>query len=93
MSVADAAMSAAILGRPGRLEMAVTRNLNINFLRRPEPVDLAADARIIRWGGRSSVLEVYLYSEGGDEPVAHVTGVHALPASGDRTAKGAASGE
>lgn len=92
MGLADAAMYAAILGRLGRVEMAVTQNLNINFLRRPEPVDLIADARIIRLGGRSAVLEVYLYSEGGEEPVAHVTGIYALP-GGDSEAKGAASGE
>ena len=31
MALADAAMFASILGRLGRLEMAVTTNLNINF--------------------------------------------------------------
>ena len=79
MGLADAAMYAAILGRLGRLEMAVTQNLNINFLARPEPCDLIAEAKIIRLGRRSAVLEVRLYSDGNDEMVAHVTGIYALP--------------
>lgn len=63
MGLADAAMYAAILGEPGRLELAVTRNLNINFLSRPGPTDLTAHARIMRLGRRSAVLEVHLYSD------------------------------
>ena len=86
MGLADAAMYAAILGTLGRLEMAVTQNLNINFLRRPAPRDLIAECNIIRLGRRSAVLEVWLYSEGDDEPVAHVTGIYALPAGGGAAA-------
>ena len=48
MALADAAMYAVVLGRLGRVEMAVTANLNINFLSRPQPVDLLAEARILR---------------------------------------------
>jgi uncharacterized protein (TIGR00369 family) len=81
MGLADSAMYAAILGQLGRLEMAVTQNLNINFLARPEPCDLLADAEIIRLGRRSAVLEVRLFSEGSDRLVAHVTGIYALPAT------------
>ncbi|MCB1837355.1 MAG: PaaI family thioesterase [Alcanivoracaceae bacterium] len=83
MGLADAAMYAAILSRLGRVEMAVTQNLNINFLARPAPAELVADAEIIRLGRRSAVLEVRVYSEGGDQLVAHVTGIYALP-SGDK---------
>jgi acyl-coenzyme A thioesterase PaaI-like protein len=35
MALADAAMYAVVLGRLGRVEMAVTANLNINFLSKP----------------------------------------------------------
>lgn len=79
MGLADAAMYAAILGELGRVEMAVTQNLNINFLSRPAQKDLIADAVILRLGRRSAVLEVQLFSEGSDEMVAHVTGTYALP--------------
>ncbi|WP_157375602.1 PaaI family thioesterase [Alcanivorax hongdengensis] len=81
MGLADAAMYAAILAALGRVEMAVTQNLNINFLSRPAPRDLIAEAVILRLGRRSAVLEVQLFSEGGEEMVAHVTGTYALPAS------------
>ncbi len=80
MSLADAAMYAVILGRLGRVEMAVTANLNINFLAKPKPVDLLAQARILRLSRRQAVCEVSLYSAGCEEDlVAHVTGTYALP--------------
>lgn len=46
MALADAAMYAVILGRLGAVEMAVTSNLNINFLSKPRPEDLLAEASI-----------------------------------------------
>ncbi len=80
MSLADAAMYAVVLGRLGRVEMAVTANLNINFLAKPKPVDLLAEARILRLSRRQAVCEVQLYSLGEEgELVAHVTGTYALP--------------
>lgn len=79
MALADAAMYAMVLGRLGRVEMAVTANLNINFLAKPRPVDLLAEARILRLSRRQAVCEVSLYSQGEDELVAHVTGTYALP--------------
>lgn len=80
MALADAAMYAVVLGSLGRVEMAVTSNLNINFLAKPRPVDLLADARILRLSRRQAVCEVALYSVGAEEEmVAHVTGTYALP--------------
>lgn len=80
MALADAAMYAVVLGRLGRVEMAVTSNLNINFLVKPKPVDLLAHASILRLSRRQAVCEVSLYSMGfEDELVAHVTGTYALP--------------
>jgi uncharacterized protein (TIGR00369 family) len=80
MALADAAMYAVVLGRLGRVEMAVTSNLNINFLVKPKPVDLLAEARILRLSRRQAVCEVSLYSQGNtEELVAHVTGTYALP--------------
>lgn len=79
MALGDAAMYAVILGRLGRVEMAVTANLNINFLAKPKPVDLVAEARILRLSRRQAVCEVALYSQGDQELVAHVTGTYALP--------------
>lgn len=80
MALADAAMFAVVLGRLGRVEMAVTSNLNINFLVKPKPVDLLAEATILRLSRRQAVCEVAVFSLGSeDELVAHVTGTYALP--------------
>lgn len=80
MALADAAMYAVVLGRLGRVEMAVTANLNINFLSKPAPVDLLAEAKILKLSRRQAVCEVGIFSAGHeDELVAHVTGTYALP--------------
>ena len=80
MALGDAAMYAMVLGRLGRVEMAVTSSLNINFLVKPSPADLLARARVLRLSRRQAVCEVEIYSAGAEhEMVAHVTGTYALP--------------
>ena len=80
MALADAAMYALVLGRLGRVEMAVTSNLNINFLQKPQPDDLLARASILRLTKRQAVCEVLLYSAGSEtDLVAHATGTYVLP--------------
>ncbi|WP_027590439.1 MULTISPECIES: PaaI family thioesterase [Pseudomonas] len=80
MALADTAMYAVVLGALGRVEMAVTSHLNINFLAKPAPVDLLAEARILRLGRRQAVCEVSLFCAGQEDVlVAHVTGTYALP--------------
>lgn len=81
MSLADASMYAAILATLGKVEMAVTSNLNINFLQRPAQEDLVAEAFVLRMGRRLAFCEVRLISAGSETLVAHVTGSYALPAS------------
>ncbi|KAF1071465.1 MAG: hypothetical protein GAK45_00514 [Pseudomonas citronellolis] len=81
MALADATMYAVILGHLDNVEMAVTSNLNINFLSRPRQEDLIAEARILKQGRRQVVCEVSVFSAGNaDELVAHVTGTYVLPA-------------
>lgn len=82
MTLADAAMYAAVMARLGRIEMAVTQNLNINFLARPAPADLLAHAEILKMGRRTVVLDVKIFAEGSDMPVAHATGTYSLPPPG-----------
>ena len=79
MALADYAMYAVTLSMAGRVALAVTTNLSINFLRRPEPRDVLAEGRILKFGKRLAVSEVTLRSEGQDAPVAHVTGTYSLP--------------
>ena len=42
----------AIFSAIGPQTLAVTTNLNINFLRKPEQADLVADARLMKVGKR-----------------------------------------
>jgi len=82
MALADAAMYAAVMARLGRLEMAVTQNLNINFLARPAPVDLIARVEVLKMGRRTVVMDVKIYSDGNPDMVAHATGTYSLPPAG-----------
>jgi acyl-coenzyme A thioesterase PaaI-like protein len=80
MGVADAALYVAILGEIGIVPLAVTTNLTINFLRKPDGRrDVVGQCRLIKLGRTLAVGEVWLYSAGEDEPVAHVVGTYALP--------------
>jgi acyl-coenzyme A thioesterase PaaI-like protein len=62
--------------------LAVTTNLTINFLRKPERADLIAETRLLKLGRRLAVGEVAIYSEGVAEPVAHVTSTYSIPPRG-----------
>lgn len=77
----DAGFYVAILAMIGEKAMAVTTNLSLNFMRKPENIDLLCEVRILKLGRRLAVGDALLYSEGGsaDEPVAHATLTYSLP--------------
>lgn len=78
--LADFAVYAAILGRLGTAGLqAVTTNMTINFLTRPQPADLIARVRLMKVGRRLAIAEVKLYSEGSPQIVAHATSTYAIP--------------
>src|SRR5260221_11089444 len=47
MALADIAMYGLIMSRLGRVDLAVTTSLSINFLRRPEPGAITAEVRLL----------------------------------------------
>jgi len=79
MALTDLAMYAAILATIGWKPLTVTTNLNINFLRKPEPRDLLAEARLLKVGKRLVVGDIVIRTEGQDAPVAHATSTYAIP--------------
>ena len=80
MEMADTALYCAILGEIGLVALAVTTNLNINFLRKPSPErDMIAECRLIKLGKLLAIGEVSIYPDGDDEPVAHAVGTYAIP--------------
>lgn len=80
--LADVALYATVLSRIGRVELAVTTSMAINFLRRPALVPVIAEARLLKLGKRLAYGEVTLFSEGDAEPVAHATGTYSIPPRG-----------
>ncbi|TFZ05784.1 PaaI family thioesterase [Ramlibacter henchirensis] len=85
MATADVALYVAILGEIGLVPLAVTTSLSFNFMRRP-PGDrnVIGDCRLMKLGKTLVVGEVWLYSEGIEEPVAHAVGTYALPPEAKR---------
>ena len=79
-TLADFSIYVALLATLGPAATpAVTSNLSINFLLRPDPVDVVAEANVIRLGRRLAYAEVALYSVGRSEMIAHATGSYAIP--------------
>lgn len=83
MALADFAIYLAVLSAIGWKPLAVTTNFNINFLRKPAPGDLLADARLIKLGKRLAVGEIAIRSDGIAETVAHATATYSLPGDGN----------
>jgi uncharacterized protein (TIGR00369 family) len=79
MSLGDFAMYVAVLSAIGWVPLAVTTNLNINFLKKPAARDLLAEARLIKLGKRLAVGEVGIRSDGEGDLVAHVTSTYSIP--------------
>lgn len=82
-ALADVALYVAILAQLGKVKLAVTTNLNINFLLKPGPTDLIGEARLMKLGKRLAVGEVTISSMGAPAVVAHATGTYSIPDRGD----------
>ena len=79
MMLADVGMYIAVLASIGWEPLAVTTNLNINFLKKPAPGPLIAECRLIKLGKRLAVGDVAIRSDGDEEMVAHATSTYSIP--------------
>lgn len=80
MEVADAALYVAVLAKLGLVALAVTTNLNINFLRKPSASkDIVAKCRLLKVGKTLVIGEVSLFSDGDERSVAHAVGTYSIP--------------
>jgi uncharacterized protein (TIGR00369 family) len=79
MALCDATMYVAILAAVGPVALAVTTNLSINFLRKPQPGDLIADCTLLKLGKRLAVGEVAIHAADDDELVAHCVAAYSIP--------------
>jgi uncharacterized protein (TIGR00369 family) len=79
MALADVSIYIAILAAIGWVPLAVTTNLSINFLKRPAPGPLIAEAKLLKLGKRLAVGEIAIRREGDDDLVAHATATYSIP--------------
>ncbi|HTB89556.1 MAG TPA: PaaI family thioesterase [Steroidobacteraceae bacterium] len=80
MGVADVALYVAILATIGLVPLAVTTNLNINFLRKPSSRNpIVGVCKLIKVGRILVVGEVALYSDRKEDMVAHAVGTYSIP--------------
>ncbi len=79
MALADLAMYFLVLSRIGPVPLAVTTNLNINFLRRPALADVRARAEMLKLGRRLAVGQITMCSIGDAAPIAHATSTYSIP--------------
>ncbi len=79
---ADMGGYACVLSHVGREALAVTTNLNINFMRKAEPGVLAGECRILKMGKRLMVFDIAITLKGDDAIIAHATGTYAIPPKG-----------
>jgi uncharacterized protein (TIGR00369 family) len=77
--LADCAFYLATLAMIGPVALTVTTSSTINFMRKPAPGDLTAEARILKLGKVLSVGDVTILSDGVDGPVAHAAMTYAIP--------------
>lgn len=88
-ALADITLYGVVLSLIGRVELAVTTDLDIHFLAKPRPGDLIGHGRILRLGRVLAVGEVTVKSVASEEPVAHAVGTYAIP---EQRASGVDSG-
>lgn len=78
-TMADLAFYLLVLSLIGPVPLAVTTNLNLNFLRKPPPGELTARARILKLGARLAVGDCVVESAASDGPVAHAQVTYSIP--------------
>lgn len=79
-ALADVAMYLAVLAMIGPVELAVTTNASLDFMRKPEAgKDLIAKCQVNKLGRVLAVGQVLLFSEGNDQPVAQASLTYSIP--------------
>ena len=78
-TLADYAAYAVILGHIGPMGLAVTTNLNINFLRKPEPGTIVARGQLMKLGKRLAVVDIGIFKPDDDDLLAHATATYSIP--------------
>ena len=78
-ALADCAFYMATLAMVGRAALAVTTSCAIDFMRKPVPGVLTAEARILKLGRSLSVGDVLVFSDAVEGPVARAGLTYSIP--------------
>jgi len=78
-ALADISAYMLILGHIGKVALAVTTNLNINFLNKPTPQGLKAIATLQKLGKRLAVCEIKIVSGPDETLVAAASATYSIP--------------
>lgn len=78
-ALADCAYYMATLAMIGREALAVTTSCSIDFMRKPAPGRLVAEARILKLGRVLSVGDVLIFSDGVAGAVARASLTYSIP--------------
>ena len=81
MAFADCAAWMVIMGQIGPIALSVTTSFHIDFLRRPELVDVSGVATLLKLGRRLAVTEVAMCSVGSQDLVAKAQVTYSIPPS------------
>ena len=79
MAMVDCGFYLLLLSRLGPVALAVTTNLNINFMRKPDPGHLVGEGRLMKLGKALAVGDFTIWNEGEKDPVAHATVTYSIP--------------
>jgi uncharacterized protein (TIGR00369 family) len=78
-ALADVAFYIATLAMIGREALAVTTSCSIDFMRKPQPGPLVAEARVLKLGRSLCVGDVLVYSNGQADPIARASLTYSIP--------------
>jgi uncharacterized protein (TIGR00369 family) len=79
MALADVTLYGVVMSMIGEVPLAVTTDMTIHFLSRPNPRDVIATGRMLKLGRRLAVGEVTMCSDGDTRSICHVIGTYAIP--------------
>ena len=80
MAIADSAAYVAVFTRIGIVPMALTSNLNINFMRPCIGEAVIAEAHLLKLGRTLAVISVDIRAEGSDKLSSHAVVNYSIPA-------------
>jgi len=78
-ALADVAAYLVILGHIGKVALAVTTSLNINFLSKPPQGNLIAHCSLIKLGKRLAICELHITGIDDPQIVAQATVTYSIP--------------